>query len=194
MAGAELLPLDREHTVTLQVPEGPVVGEHVEPVGETLERSTGLVATVLPLSHVGLDDGQALFDGHRAHPLLQHGLGHVGVGVEHGRDELHLAIGVPVEELHPRALLGCGRVAREQPCGDLTNVGSCGGQVGAPRHAPIVEVDPLQEAGDDLAQLAQHEVGIGARLRERVRSHAQQEGLVALAGAVDPHVRQRRCG
>ena len=68
-----------------------------------------------------------------------------------------------------------------------------GTQVPAPGHSPVLEVQPLQERGDDLAQLHEHHVGVGADLRQRVGSHPQEQVLVALAAAVDADVRER-CG
>jgi hypothetical protein len=118
------------------------------------------------------------------------------MGVEHGGHELDLAVRIPVEQGDPRGRLGrLGWLAiGEQPRDDVLHGPPRGGQVGAPGHAAVIEVDPLQEAGDDLAELAQHEVGVGPRLRQRVRAHPEQEGLVPLARAVDAHVGQRGGG
>jgi hypothetical protein len=67
-----------------------------------------------------------------------------------------------------------------------------GGGVVADRATPVGDVDPLQEARDDLAQLGEHEVGVGPGLGQRVRAHPQQQGFVGLAGAVDADVGQGR--
>ena len=61
-------------------------------------------------------------------------------------------------------------------------------QVGRPRPAPVGQVDPLQERRDHLAQLGQHQLGVGPGLGQRMGPHAQQQGLVGLAGAVDADV------
>ena len=65
------------------------------------------------------------------------------------------------------------------------------GQVVRPRAAPVGPVDPLEERGDDLAQLLQHHVGVDPGLGQRVGPHPHQQHLVGLAGAVDADVGQR---
>ena len=67
-------------------------------------------------------------------------------------------------------------------------------EVVRPRDAAVGQVDALEEAGDDLAELGQHQVGVGTGLGERMGGHPQQQGLVALPGPVDADVRERRCG
>ena len=57
--GAERLPLDGEHPMALEVPERPVVGHDVEPVGSALERPSGAVAAIGALSDVRLEDPAA---------------------------------------------------------------------------------------------------------------------------------------
>ena len=60
------------------------------------------------------------------------------------------------------------------------------GEVVAPGHAPVLEVDPLEERRHHLAQLVQHQVGVAAGLGQRVRPAA------AAAAARSPD-RCRRC-
>src|SRR5206468_9924007 len=60
--------------------------------------------------------------------------------------------------------------------------------------AALGYIDPLEERGDDLPQLGQHQIRIGAYLLQRMGTHAQQELLVRLPGAVDAYVRRRRRG
>src|SRR5215217_6712937 len=47
---AERLPLDREQTVPLKVPERPVVGDDLEAVGQRLEAAPGTVAAIVALA------------------------------------------------------------------------------------------------------------------------------------------------
>jgi hypothetical protein len=50
MARRKRLPVDRQQPVALQIAEGAVVGEQVEPVARTLERTARLVAPVRSLA------------------------------------------------------------------------------------------------------------------------------------------------
>ena len=176
--------------MALQVAERAVVGQDVEAVAGPLEPAAGLVAPVGPIALVGLEDRHPLVDGHGLHPLLDLGLGQVGERVEAAGDQLDLGVGVEVDQLHRRDLVG-RFVGREERVGELGHAVTGGGQVLAPGHATVFEVDPLQERRDDLAQLGEHEVGVGLGLGQRVGSHPQQQRLVGLAGAVDADVGQR---
>ena len=62
------MPLDRQHAVTLEIAEGAVIGEHVEPVVRAFERAAGLVSTVDDL-HGLLRDLVERTDGVRAATL-----------------------------------------------------------------------------------------------------------------------------
>ena len=81
---------------------------------------------------------------------------------------------------------------REQLVGDVLHRGAGRRQVRAGGHAAVGEVDPLEEARDDLAQLGEHEIGVRAGLGQRMGPHAQQQRLVGLPRPVDPDVRQGR--
>ncbi len=82
---------------------------------------------------------------------------------------------------------------REQLVDDVLHGRTPLAEVLAPGRTPIGQVDPLEEGRDDLAQLGQHEPGVVTGLGQRMGPHAQQQGLVALAAAVDAHVGQRGC-
>ena len=105
-------------------------------------------------------------------------------------EELVLGIGIPIEQPHDRRRLD--RCAAEQPIDDIGGVRARGDEVVAPRAAPLRDVDAAQEARDHLAQLRQHQPGVLASLRQRVRPHPQQQRFEPLAAAVDADVRQRR--
>ncbi len=177
--------------MALEVTEGAVVGHHVEAVVGALEGPTRLVPPVGAVTDVGPHDRDAVVDRHGPDAPLDLVLGLVHVGVEHRRDELDLAVGVEVDEPDQRRRIG-GRPLGEEAPGDVVHGVAGAAQVGAPGHAAVVEVDALEERRDHLAQLAQHEVGVGAGLGQRMGPHAQQQLLVALAGAVDADVRERR--
>src|SRR5262249_58719306 len=61
------------------------------------------------------------------------------------------------------------------------------GEVVAPHLAAIGPIHALEEGGDDLAQLDDHPVRVVTDLGERMTAHAEEERLVALAGAEDAH-------
>ena len=111
-------------------------------------------------------------------------------GVERGRHHLHLALGIEVREDHLRTRLRSDLV--ERPCGRRPGGRAGGREVGRPGAAAVRRVHPPEEGRDHLAQLRQHEIRARARLGERRRAKAQQEGLVRLARAVESHVRPRR--
>ena len=113
-AGREVLPLDGEHPVPLEIPEGPVVGEHVEAVAGALEGPARAVAAVETVAGVLAHDVEPLARPtccatRSSMPLL----GQVGVGVEHGGHHLDLAVGIPVDQGHlgvvDRTRLRCAR-------------------------------------------------------------------------------------
>ena len=54
---------------------------------------------------------------------------------------------------------------------------------------PVRQVDALQERGDHLAELDEHEVRVLAHLGERVRAHPDQHLLVGLPGGEHAEVR-----
>ena len=89
---------------------------------------------------------------------------------------------------------GLGLDALQEPGRHLR--GGPGGprEVPGPHPAPLGTLDALQERGDHLPQLDEHEVGIVADLLQRVRAHPEQEGLVPLAGAEDADVGPRGRG
>ncbi len=178
--------------MTLQVAERAVVGDDVEAVVDALERAARLVTTVAPLPHVRAQQRDAVVVAERAH-LRQHlVVGEVRLRVADGGEELVLGLGVEVGEgdRGPRF----GPLTCEDALHQVAGVVPGLGQVGAPRDAAVFAVDAGEEARDDLAQLLEHHRRVAARLGERVRAHAQQQRLVALAGAVDADVRQRRRG
>ncbi len=108
------------------------------------------------------------------------------MGPKHGRHQLVLAVGVPVDQGDPgrrrRILVGQeGGGESGHPVPGLP-------QVGAPDLPSVLPVDPAEEAGYHLAQLDEHHVGVRAGLGEGRGPHAQEQLLVALPGAVDAEV------
>ena len=143
MARRERLPLDRQHPVPLQIPERPVVRQHVEPVVDPLQPPAGPVPTVRPLPRVGPDHVELLVHRETPHPGQQLVLGQVGERVEHGRDELVLGVGVEVDQRDggPRLGLDVG----EQRAGHVVHARPVLLQVVGPHPAPVGQVDPLEE-------------------------------------------------
>ncbi len=192
VAGRELLPLGGHDAVTLQVAERAVVRHHVEAVVGPLERTAGLVASVRPFADVAAHHRQAVLDRHGPHSLEHGGLRQAGVRVEHRSDDLDLALGVPVDQGHRRRRGLRDLVVGQELVRRRLHLCSPGRQVVRRRLSAVGQVDPPQEAGDDLAQLGEHQVGVLASLGKRVRPHPQQQRLEPLAGPVDAHVGQRR--
>ena len=54
--------------MTLQIPEGAVVGEDVEPIPGALERAAGLVTTIGAVADVGTKNGRAFVGGTDVEP------------------------------------------------------------------------------------------------------------------------------
>ncbi len=84
--------------MALQVPEGAVVGDHVEPVVGAFERPAGTMATVGPLPHVGPQQRPFLLGTELADPGEHLVLGPVGERCADGGDHLVLAVGVEVDQ------------------------------------------------------------------------------------------------
>ena len=185
--GRERLPLEREQPVPLQVAEGAVVAEHVEAIGGALEGAPRLVAPVLPPADVGLQHPAPLLRAELARHRQELVVRQAGGRVEGGRDHLHLAVRIPVGErdLGP----GLGLDALQHAGRDRRGGLGVLGEIARPDAAPLRPLEALQEGGDDLAQLDEHEIGVVADFPQRVRAHAEQERFVALAGAEDAHVR-----
>src|SRR5439155_15687110 len=57
VACAERLPLERQQAMTLQIPERPVVRQHVEPITRALERPTRFVAAIRAIAEIGPENG-----------------------------------------------------------------------------------------------------------------------------------------
>ena len=168
MAGRELLPFGGHDAVTLQVAERAVVRQHVEAVVGPLERTAGLVASIRPFADVAAHHRQAVLDRHGPHPLEHGGLGQAGVGVEHRSDDLELALGVAVDQGHRRRRGLRDLVVGQELVRRRLHLRSPGRQVVRRRLSTVGQVDPPEEAGDDLAQLGEHQVGVLARLGKRV--------------------------
>jgi hypothetical protein len=48
--------------MALEIAERPVVGEDIEAVGRTLEGSSGLMASIVALAFVGVEDSDSFLD------------------------------------------------------------------------------------------------------------------------------------
>ena len=103
VGGRQRLPLDRQHPVPLEVPEGPVVAQDVEPVVGALEGPAGLVAPVRPLSDVRAQQRHPLVGREAPHPRPDLILGQVRVRIADGGEELLLALGIEVGEYDRRS-------------------------------------------------------------------------------------------
>ena len=175
--------------MTLQIAEGAVVAQDVEPILRSLPRTTGLVPPVRPHADARGEHRVPVVGMHPPDEPEELVVRQIALGVEHGRGDLQLALGIMVNQVDFFARLG------------LDVAGELGGQllcalahvppVARPGHAPIVHVDTLEELGDDLPQLDLHQVAVLAHLGERMLRQAHQELLVGLAGRVDPEVRAR---
>ena len=53
-------------------------------------------------------------------------------------------------------------------------------------------IEPREKRGDDVAKLGEHLLRAALHFLERVREHAEQQGLERLAGAEEADVRGRR--
>ena len=112
------------------------------------------------------------------------------MGVADRRQQLVLGVGIEVDERH-----GCGVGwchPTEQHVDQGGGVGARARQVVAPASTAVGQVDPAQEARDDLAQLLEHQLAVGAGLGERVGAQADQQRLERLPGAVHADVGERR--
>ena len=99
-------------------------------------------------------------------------------------EQLVLGVGVEVGERDVRP--GLGGVAVEQAGHELGGGRSRLREVRAPHDAAVFAVDPCEERRDHLAELLEHGGRVAAGLGQRVGTHAQQQRLERLAGAVVP--------
>ena len=105
-------------------------------------------------------------------------------------EQLVFAVRVEVDERHLGGRLGFNDA--EVLVDEVGGVRCVVGEVLAPASASLGHVDAPQECGDHLAQLGEHHVGVRASFGQRVGTHAQEQRFVALSGAVDAHVAERR--
>ena len=170
--------------MALQVAEDPVVAEQVEAVADPLHAPPRLVAAVLPLPGVRRQEGGHLVVRQASHVVEYLIVGQGGMRIEGGRSHLELGVGIPVHQGH----LGPRLRGEREPGGEFLHARRRLGEVVAPGPAPLGQVHPADEGGDDPAQLGQHPVAVLARLPQRVGSHPQEERLVGLAAGVDAQV------
>ena len=128
--------------------------------------------TVLALADVGADQRQPLGGPEGANALQQLGLGKIGVRVADRCQQLVFGIAIPVDELHRRRVLD--RRATEQRVDELGGALTRRHQIVGPATTTVGKIDAAQEAGDDLAQLVQHQIGVLPGLGQRMGTHAQQ--------------------
>ena len=174
--GAEGLPLDGEHAVALQVAEGAVVGDDVEAVVGALEGPTRAVPAVAcgrPRRPAAIDRRSSSRAGPDP-PQRPPAPGRSSVRVAAWpRGPSSSPSGSKSSRRHRRGRRLRRRLAlaaRATGAPTTSSVSCRGvGQVVGPRAAPVGEVDALEERRDDLAQLVEHQVGVGARLGQRVR-------------------------
>ena len=94
------MPLHRQDPVSLEITEGPVVGDQLEAIVGPLERSSGTMATVRTLADVRPDDGDLVVMAKCADPTDRLGLRHGRACEADGGDDLVLALGIEVDEPH----------------------------------------------------------------------------------------------
>ncbi len=176
----------------LEVPEGPVIAQGVEPVVGALEGPAGLVAPVRPLSDVRAEQRHPLVGREAPHPRPDLVLGQVRVRVAHRGEELVLAVGIEVGEDDRGSWLR--RLAAEKLADELGRRLARVAEVLGPGAAALGAVDAGQERRDHLPELGEHHRRVPLRFGQRMRPHAHQERLEGLPRAVDADVRQRRPG
>ncbi len=167
---AQGLPIDGQHPVALQIAERSVVAQDVETVVGAFESPTWPVTPIRPVARIGAHDGQLVVGRHLGHMVGNRAFGQCRVGVQHGRDDLVLAVGIPVDQVDPRTAVNGIRTfdtaehRRRHGFHCVTVVG----EVARPHAATFGNVDPTQERRDDLAQLGQHHVGIQPSFGQRM--------------------------
>ena len=145
------------------------------------------MSTVPTVALEGAENSHPLLDRHPSDPLLDLPIRPVGQRIESCSDQLHLRIRVEVGQVDHRC--GLHRLPRREPV--LRQLGQSFLHVRVvPTYLipPVGEVDPFQKRRDHFPEFGQHQICIGTGLRERMGPHPDQEGLVGLAGAVDPYV------
>ena len=108
---AEPLPLDRQHSVTLQVAKRAVVGDELEAVVGPLEGAAGTVPSVAPVADVGLQQGDPVLVTEPAYSPGRLALGTVELRETCCHQDLLFAIGVEVEQGHALVARGSRTLA-----------------------------------------------------------------------------------
>ena len=148
------LPLERQHPVALQIPERAVVGQHVKPIHRPLERAPGLVSAVAALSNIRAQHAGAVVGRHRPRDIEQPIVGKIRHGVQGGRHDLDLAVGIEIGQRDFRSRR-CVFTA-EQFSRHTVDRGSGVGKILSPAAAAVRLIDARQERRDHLAQFGQH--------------------------------------
>ncbi len=122
---AERLPLEREQAMALQIAEGAVVGQDVEPVRRALECAARAMTAIGAVPDVGAEQRRSLVDGHAARDAHELIVGEIRDGVERRGDDLDLAVGIEVgqRDLGPRFRRVVVEERRGERCGLVARVG-----------------------------------------------------------------------
>jgi hypothetical protein len=167
--------------MALEIPEGAVVGEHVESVLRPFEGAPRLVPAVRAVADVGAKERRALVGGHAAGDGEQLIVGKPRDGVERRRHHLDLPVGIEFGQRDVRTLFGRER-RHDRPCRGVESAARVR-EILDPAAAAVRLIDARQERRDHLTQLHEHRLRMRSDLVERVREHPQQERLERLAGA-----------
>ena len=188
----ERLPLERQQPMSLEVAERAVVRKDIEAIGRSLERPSRLVPAVPPGAHVGSQDFAPLIRRHPADNGDELIVGQVGSRVQSRRHDFDFAVRVEVAEND----FGPG-FRGDAP---KTLVRRFGGrcfrflEIPAPAHPALGLIHAREKRRDDFSELGQHQLRVRPSLGEWMRSHAQQERFVRLAGAEDADIGLDRRG
>ena len=180
MPRAQRLPVEREQAVPLQIPEGAVIREHVEPVAtfaRTRVRACAGGSSARRYRHEAAGLVHPPADGARspsadrpeacdapysaAATTLVSPSGSKSVRTTSGRASSSMPATI-------------GSAARWKAAARL-------GQVLNPAPASIRLIDAHQKRRDDLPQLEQHRLRVRTHLRERMPEHPEQQRFVRLA-------------
>ena len=114
--------------------------------------------------------------------------------IEHGGDHLDLAVRVEIDQVDDVVGYRSSDLVAEDLLAQRLHRGSGVVHVRRRANPTLGEVDALQERWHDLAEFGEHQIGVGAGLGQWMGSHAQQQRLIRLPGAVDADIRQRGGG
>ena len=172
--------------MALEIPEGTVVSEEVEPVDNALEGAARLVAPVSPFAHVGTDQREAIGLGHLGGDCLELKLREIAGRIQDRGHKIFFCIRIPVHERHT---LGRFRdLIVQDASGEGRDTFPGVAEVCRPGTPSVGEIHTLHELGNYPIELPQHCLSYRSDFGQGRGLHPDEHVLECLPRGEDPEI------